>query len=80
MEEVIKSILSGAGVAGAVLIWHLLVVDKRLRAIEAAIDTSTRADIIRLIASPHVSTEIKEKASEMIKELDVREEERKKKI
>ena len=80
MEEVIKGILSGAGVAGAVLVWHLLVVDRRLRKIEEAIDSSTRADILRLIASPHVAPEVKEKAGEFIKDLDDRAEDRTKKL
>lgn len=78
MEEVIKSILSGAGVAGAVLAWHLFVVDRRLRKIEEAIDSSTRSDLLRLAASPHVAPDLKEAATAIMKEIEARDTDRKK--
>lgn len=77
MDELLKGIASGAGVAGLVLVYHLLVFEKRMRKVEEAIDRANRTDLLRLIASPHVASEIKENAATIMKEIDTAETERK---
>lgn len=69
MEQLI-TFLSGTGVAGAVLAWFMMRLETRLQAMAEAINTSTRADLLRIAASPHVASELKEVAKSMIQEID----------
>lgn len=82
ISDIIK-VLSGAGVAGVILAWDRLVLIHRidryegeLRSIQDAMDRSARVDLLRLVASPHVTEEIKESASEMLVEIEGAEKER----
>lgn len=77
MEELLKGIASGAGVAGVILAYHLLVharrmdeVKETLRDLENAVNTSSKADLLRLIASPHVASEVKDAAARVVKEIE----------
>lgn len=69
MEEVYKY-LATAGVAGAVLAYHLWRLEPRLRAIEEAIARQGRIDLLRLAGSPLVAPELKEAARSIIQEID----------
>lgn len=70
MDEILKMLASGAGTAGVILAYQLLVTAKRLLKIEEAIDRSTRTDLLRLVSSPHVEPEVKEAAAAILKEVD----------
>lgn len=69
MEELFKSLASGAGVAGMVLGWFLWRIEPRLKALEDAQHVSNKVDLLRLVSSPHVATEVKESATQILKEI-----------
>lgn len=73
MDEFIKALASGAGVAGIILGWHLFKTDGRLKAIEDALNVLAKADLVRLIASPHVAAEIKEEVTKLLREVEKQE-------
>lgn len=86
MEEALK-LLIGSGALGVVT-WMLLTqinpkldalgrgLFERMRAMEAAADRNAEATALRLIASPHISAEIKERASQIIEATKAAKEER----
>lgn len=71
MEELLllllKSIVA-SGPIGAVLVWHLVTYRSDQRRAWGIVDRMTRGDLLRLIASPHVPDELKDKAREIISE------------
>lgn len=69
MDQVF-AFLSGTGVAGAVLAYHLWKLEPRLRAIEDSISRQGKIDLLRMATSPHVAPELKEVAKTMIAEID----------
>lgn len=82
ISDIIK-VLSGAGVAGVILAWDRLVLIHRidryeheLRHVQDAMDRTARVDLLRLVASPHVTQEVKDSASTMLIGLDDAEKER----
>lgn len=84
MDETFKALLqsfASGGIPGSILafiLWKIapavqafkseLVIG--LRRVEEALDRSTRADILRLVASPHVSDSVKQVTADIIKDLD----------
>lgn len=69
MDELWK-FLAGTGVAGAVLAYHLWRLEPRLRAIEEALARQGKIELLRLAASPHVASELKEVARGIIEEIN----------
>lgn len=80
MEEFLKPLLTNAGVAGIILAWHLLVVGKRMSMVEEALNRLTRSNLLRLVASPGISPEVKAEVAGLLEETDSAETERKKRI
>lgn len=91
MDPITQSIataLGGSGVLG-VVVWILLKeinpklheiakgLYERMRALECAHDRNAEATALRLIATPHILPEIKERASQLIEQVKAAEEERK---
>lgn len=70
MEEFLQQLGTGAGVAGVILGYYLWRLEPRLVAIEHAIARQGKIDLLRLAASPHVATELKEAARSIIEEID----------
>ena len=58
------------GAIGCVLLWFMLRMEPRMKALEAAQDRSNRTDLLRLAASPHVIPELKEEAASIMREID----------
>lgn len=72
MEELFKLAASGAGFAGLLVIYYLVRLEPRFRAVEEAILLQSKVDLLRLAASPLVATELKEAATKMIQDTDTR--------
>lgn len=70
MEELFKLAASGAGFAGLLVVYYLVRLEPRLRALEEAIARQGKIDLLRMAASPLVAPELKEVARTMIQELD----------
>lgn len=70
MEEYLKPLLSGAGFAGALLVYFFVRIEPRLRSMEMTILRSTRADLLRIAAISTIHPQLKEAAQTMIKEID----------
>lgn len=70
MEELYKLAASGAGFAGLLVVYYLVRLEPRLRAVEEAIARQGRIDLLRLAASPLVAPELKEAARSLIQEVD----------
>lgn len=66
MEEYLKPLLTNAGFAGALLVWHIYIVGKKLNALEEAMNRLTQAILIRFATNPQISAEIKEKVTEIL--------------
>lgn len=88
MDEVLK-LLAGSGALGVVTYMLLTQINpkldalgkglyERMRAMEAAADRNAEATALRLIASPHISEEIKERASYIIEATKLAKDEREK--
>ncbi len=58
------------GVMGIMLAWFMMRSEPRLRAIEAAIDRSSRAQLVLAMASPFLSQAGKEQVQAAIAEVD----------
>lgn len=79
MEELLKSLASGGipGIILAILLWKFLPaltefrdeVRANQRFIRDAIDRSSKADMLRLIASPHVADSVKSAAAELVDQI-----------
>jgi NADH dehydrogenase FAD-containing subunit len=79
MEEFITKILAaGGGVSGVYFAFYLWKVVPELRAIWRALDRATKARLLGLIASPHVAPEVKDEATNIIKDTEAEEERAKK--
>lgn len=72
--------LANMGGIGVMLIWFMFRHEPRMKAVEAAMDRSSRTDLLRLIASPHVAPEVKDEATAIMKEIDAAERDRGKKL
>lgn len=71
MEEyILKLIAAGGGTAGACLAGLIWFVGRRLLRLEEAIDRLTKMELLRLVASPHVGPDLKDAASEQLKEVE----------
>lgn len=81
MEDFIKTLASSAGVCGLILGFHLIRilpaledlkkgVMEKLDKMANAMNLSSRTELLKLAASPHVHPELKEEAKRMIDELD----------
>ena len=70
MEELYKLAASGAGFAGLLVVYYLVRLEPRLRALEEAIARQGKIDLLRMAASPLVAPELKEVAKNMIQEID----------
>lgn len=78
MEEfLLKAIAGGVG-TGGVLAGVIYFIGRRLLRLEEAFDRLTKMELIRLIASPHVGSELKEVAASLIKDVEVAETRRRK--
>lgn len=62
--------LVNTGAIGAILVWFMVRMEPRMKALEMAQDRSTRADLLRLVASAHVSPELKEEATSILREIE----------
>lgn len=78
MEEILRALISNAGLAGAILAWHLLIVNRKLSRMEEAINRLTHANLLRLVGSSHIGSDVKEEAARVLKDNDESEEARKK--
>lgn len=87
MDELLK-LLAGSGAMGAVVYMLLVRINpkldeiatgiyKRMLALEATHDRNATATSLRLIATPHILPEIKERASDIIEQAKLAEEARK---
>lgn len=76
--KTLLTILSSSGVAGAVLAWYLIKFDPANQALIKSINDGfsklsvalyiiQKADMLRLIASPHVADAVKEAAADLVK-------------
>lgn len=72
--------LANMGGIGVMLIWFMFRHEPRMKAVEAAIDRSSRTDLLRLIASPHVSPDVKDEATAIMREIDDADRDRNKKL
>jgi hypothetical protein len=70
MEAFLQSLLTGGGVAGLILGFHLWKLAPELRAIWRAIDRRNRIDILKLAASPMLSAEAKREVACILEEMD----------
>jgi len=68
MEEFLRALATG-GVTGIILGGVIYFIGRRLLGLEEAIDRLVRLDLLRLIASPHVSPEVKDAASDLLEEV-----------
>lgn len=87
MDEITKSLISSlasGGVPGAILVFILVKIAPAVAAfrdgviasigrLEEAVDRSTRADLLRLVANPLVADTLKEAARGVIQEIDLAE-------
>ena len=69
MEQFIQSLASGAGVAGVILGYYLWRLEPRLKSMEDTLARQGKIDLLRLIASPHVASELKQEAEKMVAEI-----------
>lgn len=65
MEEMLKS-LWASGPIGAVLAWFMWVYHQDMRRMAQAINRMAQLDTLRLIASPHISRDVKEAAAVLL--------------
>jgi hypothetical protein len=83
MDEIWKSFAAG-GIPGCILayiLWKIVPainqarddIRSSLRSMEHAINSSSKSDLLRLIASPHVAVEVKAAASEILREIETAE-------
>lgn len=73
MEDLFLKSLTQLGPIGVMfggLIWFI---GRRLLRLEEAIDRLNRGDLLRLIASPHVTDEVKERVTGLLQEINVAE-------
>lgn len=81
MDEILKGALSGTGVAGAILIFHLWKLEpalvalkeeirKGFRALEEASYIRSKTDLLKMISSPLVAPAVKDEAAEMVRQID----------
>ncbi len=80
MEEFLKPLATNAGIAGIILIWHLLVVGRKLARMEEAINRLTNSNLLRLAASPLISNDIKDEVARLLEENKAADERRKKDV
>ena len=59
MQDFLKIASDLGGIAGLMLAGLIYFVGRRLLRLEEAFDRHTRMELMRLIASPHVSTDVK---------------------
>lgn len=76
MDEILKALLA-SGPLGIVLGWFMWVQHNDMGKvwegnlkISEALDRSTRTDLLRLIASPHVAPDVKEAAAAIMTEVE----------
>lgn len=70
MEEFLKALGTGGGIAGIILGFHLWKLAPELRAIWRALDRMNTVRILGIIASPHAAPDVKEAAAEVIKNIE----------
>lgn len=79
MEDLFLKSLVALGPVGLMLGGVIWFIGRRLLRLEEAMDRLNRGDLLRLIASPHVAPEVKEKVSDLLKEVTTAEDSRRKK-
>lgn len=69
MEEALKPLLTIGGFNGALVILGIFYLGKRLARFEEALNRLTKGELLRLIASPHVTAEVKTEAASQLKDV-----------
>lgn len=74
MEEIILKIIATGGGLGISATWayYLWKIEPRLKALEEAIYTQGRIDLLKIVASSTVARELKEEAHRIIETIDAR--------
>lgn len=73
MEQFLQALGTGSGIAGIILGFHLWKLAPELRAIWRAIDRASQVRLLGIIASPHVSPEIKQEAASIVDSISLEE-------
>lgn len=69
MEEYLKPLLTIGGFNGALVIIGIFYLGKRISRFEDALNRLTKGELLRLIASPHVTAEVKTEAAAQLKDV-----------
>lgn len=69
MEEYLKPLLTLGGFNGALVIIGIFYLGRRLVRFEDALNRLTKGELLRLIASPHVTAEVKSEAAAQLKDV-----------
>lgn len=70
MEETFLKLAASFGASGVMLAGTIFFIGRRLLKLEAAFDRHTKMELMRLIASPHVSADVKNQLSEQLREVE----------
>jgi hypothetical protein len=68
MDQLV-AVVGNAGVAGAVAAWFMLRAEKRLLALEKALDRFSRVMLIAAMAAPRLPDEARAEARSMLREM-----------
>lgn len=69
MDELLLKLIAGGG-TGATLAGLIWFVGRRLLRLEEAFDRLTKMELLRLVASPHVGPDLKDAATEQLKDVE----------